>query len=267
MPRALLICLLGGLIVWLQGGLWRGTAVTQPAANGVSQPESGALLAGQVVIQGTATDSNYLRYELAFLREAATDAGWIVFAEGDQPVVNGTLAIWDTTVGRAINAPVFPDGRYQLRLRVVRTDYNYTEYYVTNLTIANDEVTPTPTETPEEMAESAATPLAPATPAPDAPGFSPLTPLPSLTPFPTPTLRPTPAGNVAGGFAETPPEDSEGGGVLGQLAAVETGRFSRAFWQGATITGYLFALLFLYLALRGVARYLWRLFWHRRARQ
>ena len=48
-------------------------------------------------------------------------------------MLNGPLAIWDTTVGREINAPVWPDGRYRLRLRVVRTDYNYDEYFVTDL--------------------------------------------------------------------------------------------------------------------------------------
>ena len=69
----------------------------------------------------------------------------MVFAEGDRPVVNGSLAIWDTTVGYPSN-PVFPDGVYHLRLRVVRQDYNYDEYFVNNLVVSNA-MTPTPTET------------------------------------------------------------------------------------------------------------------------
>lgn len=273
MPKPLLICLLGGLLLVV--GLLRETALAQSDQNGISQPEPGAVLAGRVIVQGTATDASYLRYELAFWQESNPDAGWIVFAEGDQPVINGTLAVWDTTVGHQINAPVFPDGRYQLRLRVVRTDYNYNEYYVTNLTIANSEATPTATPTVEGDDQPAAddgtgfgTPSATQPQAPTSTAlFQPLTPLPSLTPFPTLTPQPTPASNNPG-VPETTADIENGGsgGVLDQLAAIDSNRFAHAFWQGAVISGYLFALMFLYLALRAIARRLWRLFWARRTR-
>ncbi|HUM70715.1 MAG TPA: hypothetical protein PLK31_17945, partial [Chloroflexota bacterium] len=92
-------------------------------ANGITAPAAGETLSGVVTVMGTAVHPEYLRYELAFLNEANQSAGWIVFAEGSQPVTNGVLAIWDTTIGQNVGAPVFPDGRYQLRLRVVKTDY------------------------------------------------------------------------------------------------------------------------------------------------
>ena len=50
-------------------------------------------------------------------------------AVGEQPVpAPAELLLWDTTP--------FPDGKHQLRLRVVRSDGNYDEYF-TPITIAN----------------------------------------------------------------------------------------------------------------------------------
>lgn len=240
-----------------------GAPVRAQPANGISQPASGETVAGVVTVVGTAVHPDYLRYELAFRNVSDPTADWIVFADGSQPVQQGTLALWDTTVGRAVGAPVFPDGQYQLRLRVVRTDFNYDEYFVTDLTVANDQPTPMPTDEPE----AAETPL-PVLPV--APGegegtavFQQPTPLPSLTPFPTPTRPPavaTPEGAV--GVA---PADS--GGMFDQLAAIDTGQFARAFWGGARITGLIFAAMGLYLIVRGALRWGWRSFWQWREKQ
>ncbi|MCL4263007.1 MAG: hypothetical protein KJ069_07315 [Anaerolineae bacterium] len=232
-------------------------------SNGISAPAPGETLAGVVTVTGTAVHSDYLRYELAFLNEANPAAGWIVFAEGSQQVTNGVLAIWDTTVGQNVGAPVFPDGRYQLRLRVVKTDYNYDEYFVTNLTISN--AGPTPTPTPDETALAVTlTAVSPGAPGNtqqtegDTAVFSPATPLPSLTPFPTPTPPATPL-SLTGGLSPTAtPGD---GGVLGQLEAVDTTQFSRAFWGGVRLTAVIFGLMALYVLLRSVGRRLWRRFW------
>jgi hypothetical protein len=237
------------------------------AGNGISRPAAGDTVDGVVIIEGTAGDADFLRYELAFLQEANSGAGWIVFAEGDRPVVNGTLAIWDTTVGRTANAPVFPDGAYQLRLRVVRTDYNYTEYFVRSLLVTNDQPTPTPTVTPTIPAVA---PLPQQTAAaeivPPAPAL-----LPSLTPFPTPTRLPMPADRAT--LAAGRPEGITGNdtdgvpGLQGRVAALEFGAVGRAFWHGVTVTFYLFVALFLYLPLRGLLRWLRRValkLWHRK---
>lgn len=214
-------------------------------------------------MQGTATDPSFLRYELAFLNETAPGGDWIVFAQGDQPVVDGTLAVWDTTVGSGSN-PVFPDGRYQLRLRVVRQDFNYDEYFVTNLTIANDTVTPSPTatsattdpvETSAPQAGETALPVV-TQPVPDV--------LPSLTPFPTPSPQATPVNEPLGpgsdgGAAGT----EEGQGVFDRIASIDTSQFGAAFWQGVRFVGLIFGLLAAYLLLRGVFRRLWRLLLNR----
>ncbi len=240
-----------------------GASQAAAQTNGVTSPAAGDTLTGVVTVTGTAVHPDYLRYELAFLNEANQSAGWIVFAEGSQPVTNGVLAIWDTTVGQNVGAPVFPDGRYQLRLRVVKTDYNYDEYFVTNLTISN--AGPTPTPTPDETALAAtATAVVPGAPGSTQPVeggtavFSPATPLPSLTPFPTPTPPATPQ-SLTGGLLPTATPGS--GGVLGQLETVDATQFGRAFWGGVRLTAVIFGLMAFYLLLRYLGRRLWRRFW------
>lgn len=216
--------------------------------NGITAPASGSTVSGVVVIQGTATAGSFLRYELAF--NNGTD--WIVFAEGDRPVINGTLAIWDTTVG-APSAPVFPDGTYQLRLRVVRQDHNYDEFYVSNIIVANagaQTPTPTPTETPtpeeaappDEGPDPGAGDLATPTLPPTLEGLPPAV-LPSLTPFPTPSPQATPQNVVTGGGRPAGDEPESSGGLIDQILAIDTSQFSRAFWQGAKWAFYLFLAL------------------------
>ncbi|MGH2536359.1 MAG: hypothetical protein ACRDHL_03075 [Candidatus Promineifilaceae bacterium] len=229
----------------------RPAAVSAQAGNGFSAPAPGDVLAGVVVVQGTAVHPSFLRYEVAFLNESNPGAGWIVFAQGDQPVASGTLALWDTTVGGPAN-PVFPDGRYQLRLRVVRADSNYDEFFVTNLTIANAAATPSPTAT--EVG-----PLPAPTAAPAASVSAPFIPdaLPTLTPFPTPSPQATSASVALGPAA--PGDDVESVGLLDRLGVVDASQFSRAFWFGVRAVVAVFLLLGLYLILRAVGRWAWRL--------
>lgn len=239
-------------LIWL---LLTGKAAAQPSANGITAPEPDTVASGVVTVQGTAVHPNFLRYELAFRRENGAETEWIVFAEGAQPVIDGTLAVWDTTVGRDIGDPVFPDGRYRLRLRVVRSDYNYDEYYVSGLEVANG-AAEAPAETPRPVETAAATAVF-ITPTP---GQVRPTPIPSLTPFPTLTPPPTAARPAAGEATLTPPPR----GVLPQLLAAPVGRIGRAFRLGVQIAVGIFLLLFAYLAARGVGRRLWRAFWARR---
>ena len=230
--------------------------------NGISEPSSGELLSGVINVVGTAVHPDYLRYELAFFNEANPGAGWIVFAEGEQPVQSNVLAVWDTTVGRATGNPVFPDGRYQLRLRVVKTDFNYDEYFVTDLTIFNSG--PTPEPTPNETAVALTATAQSILPNPESTsgstGFQQPTPLPSLTPFPTPTGLPTAVSNSQVD-QNNPGENSNGGGVVGQLERVDPSKFSQAFWNGVRITVLIFGLIALYLIVRRLGRIIWRAYW------
>lgn len=249
-------------IVWL---LWVGvtTAVSAQAPSGITQPADGDTISGVVEVVGTAVHPEYLRYELAFRQLDVAGTDWIVFAEGSQQVSESVLAVWNTTVGREIGSPIFPDGRYQLRLRVVKTDFNYDEYFVTDLTIQNDGPTPTPTpdETAVALTATAATiPIQP-TGSSDS-SFQQPTPLPSLTPFPTPTPPPTVVGATPNA-AQSSSNDGEGG-LLGQLEAMETDQVGTAFWLGIQITAVLFLIGVIYLLVRWVGRRLWHVYWTNR---
>lgn len=243
-----------GLVLLLATLLWAWGAGGRPAlaqSNGFSAPAPGDTVSGIVNIVGTATDPSFLRYELAFLQDANAGAGWIVFAEGSQPVNGGVLTVWDTTVGRSVGAPVFPDGSYQLRLRVVKQDYNYNEYFVAGVSVFNAGPTPTPTGQATRPASLPTVVPVESTP------LQPVAVPPTLTPFPTPTPRATrdaPVGPVTDA-ASAATGDS---GLLAQVAAIEFGRFGQAFWSGARIALLLFSLIAVYLLLRGALRWLWR---------
>lgn len=166
------------------------TATAHAQSPGFSAPAPGSTLSGVVLIQGTATDADFLRYEIAFLREDNPGAGWIVFGEGNQPVIDGTLAVWDTTVGQSVNAPVFPDGRYQLRMRVVRFDSNYDEYFVGGLVLANNTTPVDPPTAVPTIALPTETPIPPTVAPPTSPpeaGNPTATPVDSASPAPTAT--------------------------------------------------------------------------------
>lgn len=258
--RAIISLLTFAVLAEGSGAKTAVTTLWAQAANGVAQPGSGETVSGVVTVVGTAAHPDYLRYEMAFRNISNPAADWIVFAEGSEPVIQGTLAVWDTTVGRNVGAPVFPDGRYQLRLRVVRTDYNYDEYFVSDLVVANDSPTPTPTP------DAAATPELATQPAVgETAVFQQPTALPSLTPFPTPTQPAAPENPGAAAGATANP-DVSGGGVLDQLAAIDAGQFGRAFWQGARVTGFIFGALALYVLLRSLFRWGWRRFWGQKNR-
>ncbi len=241
--------------------VWRAVpvAATQ-ATSGITQPASGDTISGVIEVRGTAVHPDYLRYELAFMRQDVPGAEWIVFAEGAEQVRDGVLAVWDTTVGRSIGSPVFPDGRYQLRLRVVKTDFNYDEYFVADLVIQNEgpTATPTPDETAVAITATAAAIPAQPTGSSDS-SFQQPTPLPSLTPFPSPTPPPT----VVGGTPAAPQaEDDTGeGGLIGRLEAVETTPVGEAFLLGMRLTAGLFLAAGLYLLLRWGGRRLWHFYW------
>ena len=254
-----------GAVVWLallSTILLLALPARAQVQNGFTEPQEGATVSGVVIIRGTATDEAFLRYEVAFRRGDE----WLVFAEGDRPVIDDTLAIWDTTVGRP-QSPVFPDGVYTLRLRIVRQDYNYDEYFVRGLAVSNSGTpTPTATATGTPSPGSGATPpQVTATPG-SASGLEIFRPtaLPSLTPFPTPSLVAPPAGAENQGASPGPAAGDEtsqenSGGLLGRISSVGTDRFREAFWMGVRLALTGFLLLPLYLLMRWIVRRLWRI--------
>jgi hypothetical protein len=185
MRRAATILVLGWLLVavpWIQ----RAQAQTSGL---ITSPRDRAAVRGLVPVEGSATHPQFQKYELHFGPEPNPAAQWTPIAGSPftVPVVQGRLGLWDTTI--------ISDGLYSLRLRVVRVDGNYDEYFVRGIQVSNTQPTDTPTP------KATPTPAAPTnTPAPTStiviavPTVSSPTPKPTDTPLPTalPTDTPEP---------------------------------------------------------------------------
>jgi hypothetical protein len=155
----------------------------------LTSPTEGQALAGLVTISGSANHPEFARYELAYGPDPNPSDAWQPFAEGNQPVDNGTLGTWNTSV--------VADGQYALRLRVIRTDSNYSEGFVRGLQVSNSGPVGTPTSIPPAPtfpaeqatlpAEEAAQPIStvmveqPPTSIPEAPASANSTPRPTAT--------------------------------------------------------------------------------------
>jgi len=179
----LLLLLLGAfLVVIIEAAPGRSPQEQGPEAV-ITSPRDRAVVRDKVSIKGTAAHPEFWKYEVAYGLEPNPSDQWILIGMvHETQVVDNVLETWDTTL--------LPDGNYSLRLRVVRRDGNYQEYFVREIAVANaqptdtptPEVTPTPTNTP--------------TPLPPTPTIVielPVLPSPTPVPLPTsaPVIRPT----------------------------------------------------------------------------
>jgi len=133
-------------------------SMAAPPAQGdlaiISYPADNDVVRGLISITGSAVHSQFDRYQLAYVLEPNTNDQWIgIGPEYREQIVNGELAVWDTTT--------IPDGSYSLRLRVVRLDGNYTEVEVHHVVIANTQPTETPTPSASATPTVTPTPLPP----------------------------------------------------------------------------------------------------------
>lgn len=191
----------------------------------IVSPEINAQVRGMVPIMGSALVPNFQFYKVEF-GVGPNPAQWAIIGDmRDQAVVNGQLAVWDTTR--------LPDGVYSLRLHAVKQDGNFEEFIVRQVAIANTQPTSTPTPeadltpTPEPSPTQApleATPRATAT-------VQIIAPTAALAqPTPTPTLsRPIQQ-------REALPIDPKG--------------WPQAFCYGSLATGAVFVLLGIVFGLR-----------------
>jgi hypothetical protein len=189
MKRTASIVSIVGLLLCL--AVPAGLAAAQQGSQ-ITSPRDRASVRGQVPIEGSAVHGQFQKYELHYAPEPNPSDEWkpVGASPFSVPVIQGRLALWDTTV--------IPDGLYSLRLRVVRLDGNYDEYYVRGIQVSN--TFPTDTPTPEQAAVTP-TPAGPTnTPVPSptvliaVPTFVSPTPRPTSTPLPTapPTDTPEP---------------------------------------------------------------------------
>jgi hypothetical protein len=124
--------------------------VVQQNAPVINAPVAGQKLQGKVDVIGTTDVPNFASAELAFSYASDSPGNWFTIQALSQPVLNSTLATWDTSF--------ISDGDYKLRLRVTLQDDSFQDVIVTDLRIRNyTPNTPTPvvqvpiTETPTTL--------------------------------------------------------------------------------------------------------------------
>jgi hypothetical protein len=188
--RRIVIILVLGLLLLTIPAVKTGHAQT---LGQITSPRDGAAVLGLVPVEGSATHPQFQKYEIHFGPQPNPGDQWTPIGGSPfaVPVVQGRLGLWDTTI--------IPDGIYSLRLRVVRLDGNYDEYFVRGIQVSNARPTDTPTP------EATPTPALPTdTPAPTltvvigVPTVASPTPKPTNTPLPTapPTDTPEPSVNL-----------------------------------------------------------------------
>jgi hypothetical protein len=174
------VCRLAGVLLLIVLTSTRPAPVAaQNPQSGITSPAPGSSISGNVPIFGTAVIEPFQKYELHYKLEPSGDDAYIFFASDTVPVVDGQLGVWA--------ADSLAPGIYSLRLRVVKTDGNYAEYYSPNLSVNQG---PQPTPTPDVTQEPTPTPIPTATftPAPQpTPVVGQVEQPVALEPEPTPT--------------------------------------------------------------------------------
>jgi len=102
----------------------------QPNGQGIFAPARGDVLRGVVDIIGTAngySSNPFDHYEIALSNAGKEQWTWLYSSEEQ---------FWQESVYQ-LDTRRLPDGRYDLRLRIVYRDSNYSEYFVRKLYIAN----------------------------------------------------------------------------------------------------------------------------------
>jgi len=227
----LLLLLLGGLwVVIIEAAPGRSPQEQGPGAV-ITSPRDRAVVRDKVSIQGTATHPEFWKYEVAYSPEPNPEDQWILIGMvHETQVVDNVLETWDTTL--------LPDGNYSLRLRVVRRDGNYEEYFVRQISVANTQPTDTPTP------EITPTPTNTPTPLPPTPTIIIELPiLPSPTPRPLPTAAPV--------IGPTPTSESS-------FFNIQLPNLGGAFCWGAGAAAFAFLLVGLVALLRRLLSLLFR---------
>jgi hypothetical protein len=136
------VALTGGL-VFVARPAYAGPPQQPDSRAEIISPGTSAILSGVVPITGTAVDPDFRQYELEFAPDPPIGGVWFAIQPPiAQQVREGVLGAWDTTF--------VEDGRYLIRLRVVRNDdsenIDQVRVFVANAT-ATPSLTPTATRT------------------------------------------------------------------------------------------------------------------------
>ncbi len=117
------------LVLFLSAG---SPSIVWPQAGAEIRIENllpGDVLQGVVNIEGQAAAPGFSSYEVSFRYAHSNDGGWFLIAQNDQPVEDGTLAVWDTTL--------ISDGDYDVRLLLLLMDGHQQEVVVEGVQVRN----------------------------------------------------------------------------------------------------------------------------------
>lgn len=232
-PRGVIMMLT--MFVCLFGWLALGFPVQ--AQSGITSPATGGAVSGDVPIFGTAVIDPFQKYELHYKMEPSSDDAYIYFYGDVTPVQNGQLGVWQ--------AGGLPAGTYSLRLRVVKIDGNYAEYFAQNISVNQGPPTPVPTPTSDEPTPTPI-PTETFTPAPqptpmvgqvEQPGT-----IPTATPEAVAVILPTPTESGAVPVVVDPvaPVQAEPGSARELGEALSLNRLRNQFFNGMRISAALF---------------------------
>ncbi|MCS7220458.1 MAG: hypothetical protein RML36_14050 [Anaerolineae bacterium] len=237
------LLIIGALIVM---SAWSVVAAPLAQQAVITSPQPFSTVRGRVTIEGTAVHPNFLRYELYYSPEPARDDTWVFIGEAHtNQVANGFLGTWETGG--------LPDGVYSLRLRVVRQDYNYDEYIVRGLQVANAQPTetPTPIETP--------TPTMTPTPLPPTPTVVVIAPVIDMqTPEAVDTGTPEPAATPIALAGERTSQPAAVRALPALPEVLSPQGLARAFWSGARWTLIVFAAVGMLFGLKWLMGWVWK---------
>jgi hypothetical protein len=133
-----------------------GSAMLQvPGFAELTSPQPGQVVSGLVTLSGTADHPAFNRYELSFAYDEDPTDTWFSIGEPvDTRVIDGRLALWDTST--------ITDGDYSLRLRVWLQDGRSLEAVVPGIRVRNYSSDPViPTAVPPEADRPLPTPTLP----------------------------------------------------------------------------------------------------------
>lgn len=213
----------------------------QTGQAGISSPSPNSSVVGSVPILGTASGAQFARYELYYKMEPSGDDAYKYFGGETRQIHNGQLGVWDTlALGLA-------PGVYTLRMRVVRPDGNYNEYFAPNISV-NQEVntptpdgptpTPIPVETPTPRPQPTVAPVRVQQPELDEPSAEP-------TATPLPPGQDNTGGTSGGGDAGASQSTIEQAptNIIGDLGALSLTGLRESFFTGVRWSAGLFLLL------------------------
>lgn len=108
-------------------------ALAQDGTVYITTPANGASVTGLVTVTGAASFPDFLKYEI-FLKPGKGDLLWVATVYA--PVIDGNMARFDTRT--------YQNGTYQMLIRQVKGDSNYTDLAGPMITIDNPQGAPQP---------------------------------------------------------------------------------------------------------------------------